>query len=860
MKKVKVQKTNLIVVGIGASAGGLAAFESFFSSLPISFDIDISFVLIQHLSPDSHSMLTEIIKRYTNLQVFEVKDKMKIEPKCVYIIPPNYNMEISGYTFNLIKQSTNITQRLPIDFFFNSLAKEYHENSIGVILSGTGSDGSKGIKTIKENGGLVFVQNIKTAIYEGMPQNALDTGFVDYELTVEDMGANLIHYIKNRDSIDTIIDENNKDIYLKKIFYLLSKHTGHDFSMYKLNTVNRRIEKCMSQYKINSIKEYWNFLNENKNEIFSLFNQLLIGVTNFFRDKEAFESLEKNVIPKLFINKEKDATIRVWVAGCSTGDEAYSIAILLKEYMDKNNLDNQVNIFASDIDLNAIIIARNRIFPFSIENDVSLSRLEQFFHKNSNGYTIDKTIRDMIIFSEHNIIKDPPFSKLDLLSCRNVLIYMNVELQKNLILQFHYALYPNGILFLGSSESIGDFGQFFDAIDQKNNIFQCNNTNTTNTIIPNRIREVGFVKKLSLNTTNTPFVDLKLPIKELFEHALLKYLSPTAVLVDEDGNILYLSGESSKYLEIPQGEAIVNNIFNMLKEELKIEVLKAFNKVKQSKLNITIENLNIKTNDSYEIVNISILSTVSSSGLESSDFLYLVVFENNKSSLEKKEISNLIPSKNIVEDESTTIKTLREELKKQKKFLQDSNERLLLSNQELKSYNEEIQSMNEELQSTNEELETSREELQSLNEELSIVNAELQSKVTDLTTVNNDMNNLISGTGIGTIFVDNDLHILHFTPTIKQIINLIPGDIGRFLGDIVLNIIDYKELISDTQNVLDTLIPKEIEVQAKNGLWFLMRIQPYRTIENVIEGAVISFVNITEIVNIRQKLQKLQSG
>ena len=282
--------------------------------------------------------------------------------------------------------------------------------------------------------------------------------------------------------------------------------------------------------------------------------------------------------------------------------------------------------------------------------------------------------------------------------------------------------------------------------------------------------------------------------------------------------------------------------------------------MKQSKLNITIENLNIKTNDSYEIVNISILSTVSSSGLESSDFLYLVVFENNKSSLEKKEISNLIPSKNIVEDESTTIKTLREELKKQKKFLQDSNERLLLSNQELKSYNEEIQSMNEELQSTNEELETSREELQSLNEELSIVNAELQSKVTDLTTVNNDMNNLISGTGIGTIFVDNDLHILRFTPTIKQIINLIPGDIGRFLGDIVLNIIDYKELISDTQNVLDTLIPKEIEVQAKNGLWFLMRIQPYRTIENVIEGAVISFVNITEIVNIRQKLQKLQSG
>ena len=857
---IKSKKINFPVVGIGASAGGLVAFESFFKSLPTSLDIDLSFVLIQHLSPNSHSMLTEIIKKYTNLKVFEIQDKMKIKPKCIYIIPPNYKLKLNGYTFNLIPLPQERGINLPIDFFFDSLAQELQEKSIGIILSGTGSDGSKGIQAIKEKGGLVFTQTPKTALYDGMPQSAINTGFVDYQLTAEDIGESLIYYINNQDSLKTTEITNKNENDLKNIFLLIEHHTGHDFSMYKLNTMNRRIEKCMQQHKIRTLKEYLEFLNNNINEIVNLFNELLIGVTNFFRDIEAFESLEKNAIPKIFTDKNNDTPVRVWVAGCSTGEEAYSIAILLKEYMIKNHLHNKVQIFASDIDPVAIINARSRIFPFGIEDNISKKRLEQFFHKSSDSYTIDKSIRDMIIFSEHNIIKDPPFSKLDLLSCRNVMIYMNAQLQKDLILHFHYALYPKGILFLGSSESIGDLTQIFNPIDQKNKIFQCeNSSNSLNKIRLNTRVSMSSLDKASPSKLDTSIVQNKLPLKDIMEQAVLKHLFPTAILVDDQGDILYSLGKTSKYLEIQEGECSVNNIFTMVKENTKDIIFKTFNKVKQTKENIIIEKLNIKTTTSYEIVDISISSVVSSSTVNSTGFLYLIVFQKVKSSIEKNELLDTNLKNDSVDNESTTIKKLKEELKRQEKDLHEANERLKLSNQELTSYNEEIQSMNEELQSTNEELETSREELQSLNEELSVVNSELETKVTDLTVVNNDMNNLISGTGIGTIFVDHHLNILRFTPTIKPIINLIAGDIERFLGDIVTNIIEYKDLMADTQNVLDTLIPKEIEVEANNGLWYLMRIKPYRTIENVIEGAVISFVDITEIVHMRQELAKVKS-
>ncbi len=850
--KIKNQKSNFPVVCLGASAGGLSVFQTFFSFLPTILDIDISFILIQHLSPDSNSKLSEIIQKYTNMDVFEVKNNTEIKPKSIYVIPPNYDMKLTGYSLKLVKQPKDKIIKLPIDFFLKSMAKELKENSISIILSGNGNDGAQGIREIKENNGLVLVQKRATAQYKSMPQNAIETGFVDLELTIEDIAQNLIEYIKNKDLNNSWFLEHYDIQEKQKILTLLRDVTGHDFSNYKENTIDRRINKSMQQNKIDNLKDYYQFLTENDEQVFELIDEILINVTRLFRDKEVFESLAKNAIPKLFSNKPINAPIRVWVAGCSTGEEAYSIAILIKEYMLKNSLKNKVMIFATDIDSKAISVARKRVFPSSIEEDVTSSRLKKFFYQNnSGGYGIVKDIRDMIIFSEHNIIKDPPFINLDLLSCRNVMIYMDSKLQRNLILQFHYAIYPSGLLLLGSSESVGDLGNYFKNLDLKNNIFQCNNSlSTFNQITRNSILKPmeNYTKSLSNQQDIMIVKQMKPSLKEIIEQAILKYYTPTAVLIDEDGNILYLVGNTSEYLELPQGEYGINNIFKMFRKELKEVIEESFHKIKNTKQTIKVENIMIKTKDSYKSIDTTLSAVISSSNLESTSYLYLIIFEDKNTEDEKVKEINLTANIKDDGDEKKIIKKLKEEIRVQKQYLEETNERLKLSNQELTSYNEEMQSLNEEMQSTNEELETSREELQSLNEELTIVNSELQVKVNDLTTVNNDMNNLISGTGIGTIFVNHELNILRFTPTIKPIINLIPGDTGRYLGDIVSNVIDNKLLLEKTQDVLDTLIPKEAQIVTDNGLIYFMRIHPYRTVENVIEGAVITFIEVTDII------------
>jgi two-component system CheB/CheR fusion protein len=837
MKNIEKNDPNFPVVGIGASAGGLFAFESFFASLPV-LDTDISFVLVQHLPNNSPNLLTDIIKKFTTMKVFEVEHGMTIQPRCVYVIPCSYDIKLKDYSFELIKHSKETKQKLPIDFFFHSLGKELKSNSIAIILSGMGSDGARGIETVKENGGLVFVQDVKTADYASMPESAIETGFVDYELSLEDIGKNILYYFKNKDFANLPATEEKYDFNTKKIFTLLQKHTGHDFSMYKPSIINRRISKCMDSHKITSKKRYVELLEKDTNELLNLMHELLINVTSLFRDKTAFDALEKIVIPKLFIDKEINAPIRIWVAGCSSGEEAYSIAILLKEYMDQHHLYNKVQIFASDIDKIALNSARNKVFSKSIEEDVTKSRLSKFFLTNNAAYSINKTIRDMIIFSDHDIIKDPPFLKLDLISCRNVMIYMNNHLQNSLILQFHYALYPKGILFLGNAESVGDMEQFYNTLDAKNKIYQYR-ASTKNKITLNKRTPLGLANKLY-----KPLIHKEVSLKKIVEQALVKHFAPTLALVDEQGDILYLLGETSKYLLLPQGDSTINNIERMIKAKFKDYLLRALESIKENKKTIT---LNYGTED------ITVLSVVGNYSSDITEFFYLIIFENQKLSEGKKEPVN------ECNDESTTIKNLRAELKGKEKFLEEINEKLKLSNQELTTYNEEIQSMNEELQSTNEELDTSREELQSLNEELSVLNSELETKVTDLGILNNDMNNLIAGTQIGTIFVDLDLNILRFTPKVKQIIHLIQGDIGRYLGDIASDVIDIKKLITDTQNVLNTLLPKEREIETENELLFFMSIQPYRTIDNIVEGAVISFVNITDILKLNQKRMKTQS-
>lgn len=850
------------IVGIGASAGGLYAFELFFSAIPANSHINMSFILIQHLDPEHKSLLSELVQHYTTMKVYEVKDGMRVEVNCVYIIPPNNDMELIDGTLHLIEYKGARGHHLPIDSFFKSLAKEQKNLAVGIILSGTGHDGTEGIKAIKEAGGMLMAQSRESAQFDGMPSSAIETGLIDYELAPNEMFEKLITYktdkVKNNSSKDVISE---KEEILKKIFILLHTHTGHDFSMYKPSTIGRRIERRMLVNQVESVEKYYEYLKQSMNEVNELFNDLLIGVTSFFRDTDAFLFLERDIIPKLFIDKPSDAVIRVWVAGCSSGEEAYSIAILLMEYMQRIGQSYMIQLFATDIDATAIATARAGIYPLDISANVSQQRLERYFIKNSDGsdYKIHEKIRNMVIFSIHNAIKDPPFSNLDLVSCRNLLIYMNIELQQKLISSFHYALKQNAILFLGTSESLGEYSELFDVIDQKSKLFKCKkNSNNSKKSMLSRL-QLSNERYAPLQHVNRFDMQEKIPLKEVTEQAILEQIAPSAALVNELGDILYLHGRTGMYLELPSGETNTNNILKMAREGLQNDLTLALYKAKTTKQIVHVKGLHVKTNGHFSRVNLTIRIVTIGHSIKYEPPLYLVIledepYEEQKTLLSKSNLSDKL-YKNEFKD-NIHVKTLKQELLIQKKFLQDANEKLGESNEELKSYNEEIQSINEELQSTNEELETSKEELQSVNEELSTVNSELHSKVTDLTRSNNDMNNLLAGTGIGTIFVNHKLCILRFTPAVTTIINLIISDLGRPVGHIVSNMLGYNSLVADIQSVLNTLIPKEIEVETIAHKWYLMRIQPYRTLENVIEGAVISFVEITELIRIRKELRK----
>lgn len=839
------------VVGIGASAGGLAAFEAFFTGMPKDHDPDMAFVLVQHLAPDHKSLLTEIIKRYTRMDVFEVEDGMIVKPNCIYIIPPNKIMSFNNGTLQLFEITTPRGQNMPIDYLFRSLATDQGEKAICIILSGTGSDGTLGLRAIKGEGGMAIVQSPDTTEYDGMPMSAISTGLVDYQLPPLEMAKQLILYKKhaygNSRNLDYQVagkEENS----LKKVFVILRTQTGHDFSKYKPSTINRRIERRLAVHQIENMEGYVKYLQQTPTEVKALFKDFLIGVTAFFRDKDAFKKLEDDIIPKLFESKLAGANIRIWCTGCSTGEEAYSIAILLQESMEKLKKNFNIKIFATDIDHQSIAIARAGVYPSSIAIDITLERLARFFTvvPGVNAYQINKTIRDMLIFSEQSIIKDPPFSKLDLISCRNLLIYLNSDLQKRIIPLFHYALNPKGILFLGSSETIGDFDTLFSAIDRKLKVFQRKEDfngiqrATLNQILPPVIETLG----VSEITNTNPKVTLRHSLKEITEQYILKEIAMAGILINDMGDILYLHGRTGMYLEPSQGEAGTNNILKMAREGLRQDLSIALRKLTIKKETIRVPEINVKTNGHYTKINLVIKQVTT--GLVSSNEkpLYIVLLEEAKS---QKPNTKLLPEKNETQDAMNVyMEELKTELRIKEEYLQTANEQLETSNEELKSTNEEMQSVNEELQSTNEEIETSKEELQSINEELSTVNSELQVKVHDLTQANNDMNNLLSGTNIATVFLDYQQNILRFTPTANKIINLISSDAGRPIAHIVSNLVDYNRLSIDVKDVLKTLIPKELEVQTIEGKWYNMIIQPYRTIENVIEGTVITFVDITE--------------
>jgi two-component system CheB/CheR fusion protein len=854
------------IVGIGASAGGLAAFEAFFSGMPADADLGMAFVLVQHLAPDHESLLTELIRRYTRMQVFEVEDGMAVRPNCVYIIPPNHDMAFISGSLQLLDPSAPRGQRLPIDFFFRSLAEDQHARAIGVVLSGTGSDGTLGMRAIKAACGMVVVQTPASAEYDGMPRSALATGLADFELPPAEMPAQIIAYAARafvKAPNDVCVLEPKAENALKKIFILLRSQTGHDFSQYKPSTIRRRIERRMAVHKIDALDGYLKYAQQTPVEVEALFRDLLIGVTNFFRDPEAFKLLEEQAIPALFAGRPASAVIRVWSPGCSTGEEAYSLAILLAERQVAMRQSFKVQVFATDIDPQAIATARAGLYPAGIAADLTPERLARFFtaEPGGSGYRIHKGIRDMLVFSEQDVIKDPPFSKLDLVSCRNLMIYLNGDLQKKLIPLFHHTLNPGGFLFLGTSETVGDFGDLFNALDRKLKLYRRKDPRDTARAAPNLFMVPVTATKIALQQgAGRPACPARQPLREQIEQALLRQVAPSAALVDARGDILYLHGRTGMYLEPAPGEVGTPNILKMAREGLRCELTVALRKAAATHGIVRHPGLSVKTNGHFTTVNLTLIPQVSA-GADAApeEPLYLVILEDappEPVGSRQLAVGSEQPTAGSGGEAGAEAETLRQELRVRGEYLQSTIEELETSTEELKSSNEEMQSVNEELQSTNEELETSKEELQSVNEEMATVNNELQSKVADLSRSNNDMNNLLSGTGIATVFVDLHLSILRFTPSATQIINLIPGDVGRPVSHIVSNLIGYDRLVKDAQAVLDTLIPKEADVQTADGKWYTLRIQPYRTADNMIEGAVMNFVDITEMTRTRDALRK----
>ena len=840
------------VVGIGASAGGLAAFEAFFSGMPADADPGMAFVLVQHLAPDHKSILSDLIRRYTRMQVFEVEDGMQVQPNCAYIIPPGRDMALLNGTLQLLEPAAPRGWRLPIDFFFRSLAQDQRERAIGVVLSGTGSDGTLGARAIKGEGGMVMAQNPESTEYDGMTRSAIATGLVDYELPPAEMPAQLIAYTAHafgRPPRPATVPPRTENA-LKKIFLLLRAQTGHDFSQYKPSTTQRRIERRMAVHQIETMDGYVKFIQQTREEVEALFRDMLIGVTSFFRDPEAFKVMEEQIIPKLFAGKGADATIRIWVPGCSTGEEAYSLAILLAECRDALKKGFKVQVFATDIDSQAITAARAGSYPASIAGDLTPERLARFFSLEPCGsvFRIHKSIRDMLVFSEQNVIKAPPFSRLDLISCRNLLIYLGGNLQNKLIPLFHYALNPGGFLFLGTSETVGEFHDLFAALDRKLKLYQrkedllgAQRAGPGRLLPPMTTPDAVFPR--SDEKTAYP---RKLPLRELTEQALLQQIVQTGAMVNARGDILYLHGRTGMYLEPAPGESGPNNILKMAREGLCPDLTIALHKAAQTRNTVLCPGVRVKTNGDFTTVKLIVRPVAVTQSASPEPPLYLVILEpvqapmiNDTLSLPDEQTGK--PSSEESTSVDDRIATLKQELRAKEEYLQTANEELETSNEELKSSNEEMQSVNEELQSVNEELAT--------------VNAELQTKVADLSHANNDMNNLLAGTGIATVFVDHQLRILRFTPGATKIINLIQSDIGRPVSHIASNLPGYGSLKEDTQAVLVTLVPKEADVQTAEGRWYAMHIQPYRTMDNVIEGAVLTFVDVTAVRKLHEVLR-----
>jgi two-component system CheB/CheR fusion protein len=847
-----VTAVNVPIVGIGASAGGLEAFVGFFKACPL--DTGMAFVLVSHLSSNHHSLLTEILQRSTSMPVTEVVEQDPVAANHVYIIPPAHHMVLVNGILQLSKMGSEETLHYPINVFFHSLAKDQGKRAIGIILSGTASDGTLGCRSILDEGGVCMVQTPSTAKFDSMPQSAIDAGYVTHILNVEDMPSVLQELSRQsiyRIKVPPPIAPQTLSS-LNQILLQIRNITGHDFSLYKKTTIGRRIDYRMGLNNITDMAVYERFLEKDANEVRALFSDMLINVTHFFRDPEAFVMLKQQILPTLLANKPDDYVFRVWVAACSSGEEAYSIAIVLQELMDEMQKDFKIKIYATDLDDKVINRARAGRYPVDIAKYVEPERLLRFFSLDDNGYKINKHIRQMVVFAVQSVIKDPPFTKLDLLSCRNLMIYLEQEQQNRLIPLFHFALNPGGVLFLSNSESIIKQRYLFKPLNRKLRFYQALKTaakpaltqfeNTTMTSRDTPVPQKNSVSQVPASN-----------LAALTNRILLQSYAPASVTTDAKGNILYVHGDTSLFMSTPTGP-VTTNVIDMVHLGLKVALRKALQAATRGEPTLNSE-MTINTKEGEIRVNLCV-RRLSMPTTETNDDepLLLLSFQN----VVVPPVVKHKRGKSVkVSQEHSQNQLLESDLVYARENQQAAIEEMQATNEELKSANEELQSTNEELQSTNEELETSKEELQSLNEETTTVNSELNTKIEQLSVSQNDLRNLMDNVNTGIVFMDYELNIRSYTREAVKAYRLIATDIGRPLSDITTNL-QGGNLVAEMLTVLETLIPREIEVQTYDGVYYLARIQAYRTMDNVIQGVVLSFTDTDSLRKTTIKLAELQ--
>ncbi len=837
------------MVGIGASAGGLASLEDFFRNTPC--DTGMAFLVVQHLDPTQKALLPELLQRFTEMPVFEARQNMPIRADSIYVIPPNRELRVLDQTLKLQQPTQTRGLRLPINVLFSSLASAQSERAIAVVLSGMGSDGTLGLQAIKATGGLTVVQNPASAQFDAMPKSAIAAGCADIVAPADELPARILAYVRRvpePNPNQSPEPDHQADISLRRLDPLLSllqRHTRHDFSLYKPTTLNRRIERRMAIHGISDLADYTRFLAENNQEVQLLFRELLIGVTQFFRDPEAWDYLVETGLPELLTSQPKEHMLRAWVVGCSTGEEAYSLAIAFTEALENTKPGQALNlqIFASDISPEAIAVARRGQYPLSIERTVSETRLARFFTRHDNYYQIQPSIRDKILFTTHDVILDPPFTKLDVIACRNLLIYFDLSLQRRILPLFHYSLRPNGLLMLGSSETIGRLNHLFVPLKPKMRLYRCKPFESD--------RHSDFLLKsfppMSTMPQEQPVQSTRIPpegatntLQSAADHVLLQFYAPAAVVLNADADIVYISGRTGKYLEPAAGKANWN-IHAMAREGLREPLYTALRQASDQSEPLELTGVLVQTGAGAQAVDVTLQALREPDALKG---MTMVVFRDAPTPA----VSRRRKPASVTESDYAA------EIQRYQKEIESLRQQAKHTREELQASNEELQSTNEELQSANEELTTSKEEMQSMNEELQTINTELQTKLDDLALAQSDMQNVLNSIEIAVLFLDQDLNVRRYTERAATIINLRESDIGRPLSDLTTSL-RYPKLQEDARNTLDTLAVSEKQITTDDERWFSVRIIPYRRLDNMIDGVVITLVDITETKNLESSLR-----